>query len=69
MIGTPGPAIAVGLPTVVSLGSRSFDIMPDGTAFLAISPVTGSKPGSTEAREIQIVLNWFEELKRLVPAN
>ena len=68
-IRNPGPAIAVGLPVVVSLGSRSYDITPDGTAFLAISPVSVTQPGSVETQEIDIVVNWFEELKRLVPVH
>ena len=66
-IGKPGPAIAGGLPTVVSIGSRSYDITPDGAAFVAVGPASGSQPGSAETREIQIVQNWLEELKRLVP--
>jgi eukaryotic-like serine/threonine-protein kinase len=66
-IGNPGPAIAGGLPTVVSIGSRSYDITPDGTAFLTVSPLSGPQPGSVETQEIQIVQNWLEELKRLVP--
>ena len=38
-----------------------FDISPDGQQFLMIKEVEGS-PG-----QINVVLNWFEELKRLVP--
>ena len=66
-IGNPEPAIATGLSAVVSIGSRSYDITPDDTAFLTVSPVSGTQPGSVETQEIRIVLNWFEELKRLVP--
>ena len=67
-IGNPVPAIAGGLPTVLSLGSRSYDITPDGATFLTVTAASGSQP-SSETREIQIVLNWSEELKRLVPPN
>ena len=66
-IGNPEPAIATGLSAVVSIGSRSYDITPDDTAFLTVSPLSGTQPGSVETQEIRIVLNWFEELNRLVP--
>jgi serine/threonine protein kinase len=65
-IGNPVPVIAGGLPTVLSIGSRSYDITPDGAAFLTVTTASGSQR-SSETREIQIVLNWQEELKRLVP--
>jgi len=43
---------------------RGYDISPDGQRFLipvfpAIKPV--------EVTQLNLVLNWFEELKRLVP--
>ena len=42
---------------------REYDISPDGQRFLMI------KEGSSNdaPRELHVVLNWFEELKRLVP--
>ncbi len=43
-------------------GIGSFDIAPDGRSF-AIARV----PIEKAAREIRVVLNWFEELRRLVP--
>ncbi len=45
-------------------GIRAFDVSPDGERF-AISRF----PEETAAREIHVVLNWTEELKRLVPTN
>jgi len=43
---------------------RPYDVAPDGRLLMI-------KGGDTQAPEIQInvVLNWFEELKRLVPTN
>ncbi len=43
---------------------RNYDIHPDGQRFLMIKAV-----GATEEtrQELIFVLNWFEELKRLVP--
>ena len=42
---------------------RAFDVAPDGR-FLMMKRASGSRP-----EEITVVLNWFEELKRLVSAN
>jgi hypothetical protein len=44
-------------------GYQYYDISPDGQRFLMIKE-TGS-----EQAPINVVLNWFEELKRLVPIN
>ena len=49
-------------PLVEMLGIESFDISPDGER-LAIHRL----PVDSAAREIHIVLNWFEELKARVP--
>ena len=51
-------------PSVFSGGSRGFDILPDGR-LLIVSPANDQ---DSEAREeLHVVINWFEELKRLVP--
>ena len=42
-------------------GRRNYDIFPDGQRFLMIQAVEGS------TAQINVVLNWDEELKRLVP--
>ena len=47
------------------LGNTSYDVAPDGQHFLMIQPVEPEQ-GVTQ---INVVLNWFEELKRLVPTN
>jgi len=39
----------------------NYDVTPDGQRFVMV------KEEST-ARRLNVVLNWFEELKRLVPA-
>ncbi len=44
---------------------RTYDISPDGKRFLMIKE--GGPGGETEATQLILVLNWFEELKRLVP--
>jgi len=43
----------------------TWDIHPDGSRFLMLKPTVISDGGSSEEapRRINIVLNWFEELK------
>jgi hypothetical protein len=71
---TTGPAWAVTTPTLVvkegyftnpSWWGRSYDISPDGQRFLMIKE--GGADGTAAPPSIIVVLNWFEELKRLVP--
>ena len=42
---------------------RSYDVFPDGEHFVMLQPAAGGGVAPTEA----VVLNWFEELERLVP--
>ena len=48
---------------------NQWDISPDGKRFLMLKKVaSGDKPKAAEApRKINIILNWFEELKQRVP--
>ena len=43
---------------------RNYDISPDGQRFLMIKREEDLMP-----TELTVVLNWFEELKRLVPTD
>jgi serine/threonine-protein kinase len=67
---TTQPAFAFGNPAVVpiptALSTSGFDIMPDGR-FVLLQVQT--ETGDAATPEIRIVLNWFEELKRLAPTN
>jgi hypothetical protein len=48
-------------------GLSSFDLHPDGERFaLAAAP---EKEDGVEQDKLVFILNFFEELKRLVPAN
>jgi Tol biopolymer transport system component len=63
---TTQPTLTVGRPRVVFEGRSdpgNFDVTPDGQRFLM------SKAGEQEqaATQINVVLNWSEELKRRVP--
>jgi len=42
-------------------GYPNYDILLDGTGFIMI------ETDATESNETHVVLNWTEELKRLVP--
>ena len=44
---------------------RNIDIFPDGTRFISV--VLGDQAGTPAAQQIQVVLNWLEELKQRVP--
>ena len=44
------------------LNGRSYDIAPDGRHFIFIAP-----PQNDALRNVQIVLNRFEDLKQRVP--
>ena len=46
--------------------SRNYDIHPDGERFLMIKPVE-TREGL--GNQVILVLNWFEELQRLVPTD
>ena len=46
---------------------RTYDISPDGKRFLMIKE--GGPGDETEPTQLILVLNWFEELKRLVPTD
>ena len=45
-------------------GARTLDTMPDGTHFLGISI---GAPGVEEAPQINVVVNWFDHIDRLLP--
>ena len=50
----------------VGPGGFWYDVRPEGSRLLVIARTSGVEPASAEQR-INVVFNWFEELKRLVP--
>jgi Tol biopolymer transport system component len=70
------PSFRAGTPTVMfdlppfyrsaARIGRQWDIAPDGERFLIMNPGEGATSGPSQSR-IVVVLNWVEELKRLVP--
>jgi hypothetical protein len=65
------PMVTFGTPTRVFGGvvqsaiRRNYDISSDGTQFAIVLP----QEGQDDTEPVTVVLNWFEELKRLVPTN
>jgi hypothetical protein len=51
-----------------ALGPLNYDITPNGREFVltrTVSEAAAPADGSAERGSIKVVLNWFEELKRL----
>jgi Tol biopolymer transport system component len=65
------PKVSIGTPTKLfegsyfstADGSRRYGITPDGKRFLMIK----ESGGGTATKNLNVVLNWDQELKRLVP--
>jgi len=63
------PEFAAGTPQVLFEGpynnvpGLSYDVAPDGQRFLVLQP----EYDDSQVKELHVVTNWFEELKRLVP--
>ena len=47
--------------------ARNFDILPDGQRFIGVIPAETGESGAPANPQIQVVLNWFEDLKQRVP--
>jgi serine/threonine-protein kinase len=61
------PTVLIDGPYLAGTGAhvgRTYDVAPDGARFLMIK-----EGGSTGLPVINVVLNWQEELKRLIPMN
>jgi eukaryotic-like serine/threonine-protein kinase len=68
------PTVAVGtvreLPVDVAFNgatSDAFDVMPDGKRFVAVV-AAGQNPSEPSALQVNVVVNWLEELKQRVRA-
>ncbi len=55
-----------GFTTSVPANIRTYDILPDGKHFIGVVAAGQTNSGIPQ---IQVVLNWFEELKQRVPVN
>jgi len=67
-LGTPRPVFTLPANDVsfTAGGSRAYDVTPDGRRFFGfrVQPT----PPNPRATQVNLVLNWFEELKAKVPA-
>lgn len=52
-------------PFVRTAGRINYDPSPDGQSFVMLD--SGEESGA--ATQVNVLLNWYEELKRLVPTN
>ena len=62
--GGPSVAVAAEPAAFVSVGGRSYDVSPDGRRFLVVKSAPRDESNPTL---LNVVLNWGDELKRLVP--
>jgi len=61
----PGPALKVGQPKALfALGDVPWDVAPDGRRFLVVQ-----RQGGAPTAKLQVVMNWFEELRRKAPTD
>jgi Tol biopolymer transport system component len=65
--GNPVRAPKSGFNTSVPSSVRTYDILPDGKHFIGVVNAGQAQPGSASLQEIQVVLNWFEDVKQRVP--
>lgn len=73
-----GPTFSIGTPPVLfegdyveeqpGQGAHNYDVAGDGRRFIMMTPAPRQEPENAP-RQLIVVQNWLEELKRLVPTN
>jgi hypothetical protein len=48
---------------------RTYDVLPDGKHFVGVVPAGQAQAGAPGMAQIQVVLNWFEDLKQRTAGN
>jgi hypothetical protein len=66
-IGNQIPVVGGGLPLIGVGVSRPYDVTRDGRRFVVVAPAFRGGTGVVSIPEIEIIVNWFEDLKRRVP--
>jgi serine/threonine-protein kinase len=67
------PTFAFGQPTPLGVevplaaGPRSYDVSPDGSQIAIVVPKHEKKPDASSSDSVNVVVNWFDELKARVP--
>ena len=64
--GSPARAPKSGFTTNVPAAVRTFDVLPDGQHLIGVVSAGAAQSGATSAPQIQVVLNWFEDVKQRV---
>ncbi len=62
-----GKAMELPIDGIIARGARPYDITPDGKQFLVMLSPSEAASGDAPAFQINVVLNWFEDLKTRVP--
>jgi len=65
--GSPVRAPKSGFSTNVPSAVRTYDIFPDGNHFIGVVAAGQAQPGSAGSPPLQVVLNWFEDVKQRAP--
>jgi serine/threonine-protein kinase len=65
--GNPAPLPKVVLEQESGGVERNYDITPDGQRFIGVIDPAQGQVGTAAAPQINVVLNWLEELKQRVP--
>ena len=67
------PAFSFGKPMPLpieipnSSGPRPYDITPDGKHFVALRPQPSADAAKNSGSQINVALNWLQELKQRIP--
>jgi serine/threonine-protein kinase len=71
LVGAPEPVTEWERPDFGPVAERGYDILPDGRIVGLVAAETGGTPTAAPppAPKVEVMLNWFDELKRLVPVN
>jgi hypothetical protein len=67
--GSPRNLPFIANAALLSGSARAFDVLPDGRFIGLVVGSGDDQSGAAATSEIRVVLNWQEELKRLVPVD
>ena len=67
--GNPEPVLGAAAIDGDQGQARNYDITPDGQRFITVVRPQQTSSVSPASEQLQVVLHWFEELKRLVPTD
>jgi serine/threonine-protein kinase len=62
-----GKTTPLPIENIIDPGPRSYDISPDGKSFIVMLPRSDADSNKYPSEQINVTLNWLEELKQRVP--